>query len=835
MGHMPTTDQPDGAAGVPNTRAINAGTGLTGGGDLTTDRTLSLADTAVAPGVYTSANITVDQQGRITAAASGTGEVPSARTISTGLGLSGGGDLSANRTLAVVPDDLGEMVAVAVDGTTITGTGQSGDPLVAIGGGASSFDVLNVTDAPYLADNTGVTDCRAAIMSAIADAGANGGIVYFPPGTYMIDRSAVNAWAINFLYSNVTLQGVYGQSVIKLKTGISASPCAMVRMFEIENITIRDLVFDGNWGCSITRIDQASHGVTLPQATITVESTSPDGHAFPSSGTIYIETSAGLQTVTYTGTTGTTFTGCTGGTGYVTLGTPVGRIDDQEGLNHTFQGDPKNYGIWIRGAKNVTIENCIIRQTYGDGIWVGASDVNAHKYANDIKIKKNLIHSCARDGIAMAQRCEKVRIIENTIRWTVAEQVDTEPVNDPVRDVIIANNILEVWSARSLATRGANLSISVVGGRFTQSSQSDKARNFRIYGNTMDGGVLVQAANDVTIRDNRIVQDYDGESYPPIYIQMYSDDITVEANWVYRRTTGTGTPCITATYYAGGSINLQPRGIRIAGNFVYARNGAEGIVANSPSGTDYGSALSPGDSGTSTGVASTVVTDTSKAWAINQWQGFRVRMGNKHGTITSNTADTFTVQEWITELGDLFSAPAAVTAYEIYPGGGFVDIVGNFIDCTDNGWGAGAEGVHIKGDKVGTMVRVKGNQVMNATGAAYQVTATNVMPHVELSGNYADDLQATPTCTSLLGFTTPTNITTLVMHGNTRGTGIAAHQAGLVSGKWLISDGISKEWAGFGAPAFDTPIGSTYRRVDGGAGTSFYVNETGLAAGWAAK
>lgn len=50
---------------------ILAGTGLTGGGALTADRTLSLEDTAVTPGTYGSAThypqITVDQQGRVTA------------------------------------------------------------------------------------------------------------------------------------------------------------------------------------------------------------------------------------------------------------------------------------------------------------------------------------------------------------------------------------------------------------------------------------------------------------------------------------------------------------------------------------------------------------------------------------------------------------------------------------------------------------------------------------------------------------------------------------------------------------------------------------------------
>jgi hypothetical protein len=119
---------------VPASRVINAGTGLTGGGSLSADITIAVANggignaqldtTGVSAGTYGDGTnipvVTVNTVGRVTSLSTTplviSGYVPDSRQIVAGSGLSGGGNLDQDRTLAIdfssaTPEPLGAATA----------------------------------------------------------------------------------------------------------------------------------------------------------------------------------------------------------------------------------------------------------------------------------------------------------------------------------------------------------------------------------------------------------------------------------------------------------------------------------------------------------------------------------------------------------------------------------------------------------------------------------------------------------------------------------------------------------------------------------------------------
>lgn len=776
------------------------------------------------------------------------------------------------------------------------------------GGGGAGVNVQR-----FGALGNGITDDRAAIQAAIdAVAAIGGGLVYFPPGVYVVGRNGGNSYSLLINALNITLRGELARSWLQHPVGMPNAQVAIVQVNDTSHVLFDRMSFDGNWGNAVTQIASTTSNLSLPTGTLTVDDTSQ----FPSSGTLLLNTwAAGVvtqQTVTYTAKTATTFTGCSGGTGALLPRTKVGILDSNTGLNHVSQVDPKNHGIFVRGSTDVIINQCRFRDIYGDGVWLGASLSNNAAESRDVWMLACSTDITARNGVSLGGPASRVRLVDCVMTNIHSTAFDTEAPDGATRDIVLSGSHLGGWWNPSNPGFQSNSPLSIVGGGGqVDPSPAIFARSYRVTDCTIEGGVQIANAVDTVVRDSRIVCDFTGMSFCPIILQGAGDDVWITDNEIYVRTlNSSGVAANGGIAVASYNTELRPKGVHVARNRIHAKNGAVGIQVTSPGGTagTFGSSTSvtrsdyglvgghatattlqdttknwtPGEfvgatvqafigstpttavitgnnnntlnfaswsAGTPSGGAYGILgslKSTGAGWTTNQWQGFTVVSGGFIGVVTSNSSDTLNLYtgsdgiSWRTAQGDPGLVPA-VGGFVIRPTQGVVHVVDNEINLADDGNGAGGIGLQVTTTLAGSYVEAARNTVIHPAGPAIKVTANLSAPFasLELVDNVGRDFEPTTSLTSVVNLTLQTgtiatDFTRLVLRGN-RPEGVAVPAlSGVVAGQWLVEDGTTQRWAGFGAPAIVAPKGSAYYRVDGGAGTTLYVNETGTST-WAPK
>jgi hypothetical protein len=604
----------------------------------------------------------------------------------------------------------------------------------------------------------------------------------------------------------------------------------------------------GRQSSANTHVGVASDHAVLPQATVNVGNTV----AFPPSGQCFIDSDMGAQLVTYTGKTGTTLTGCTGGAGTIKVGNGVWGAGN--GLNQVTQRDAQNRAVWLYGkggdVVDVVISGLDIRQMYGDGIWMGGDGTGGGESraiggTRNVTIRDCTIDMCGRNGITISY-ATGVRIHDCKIGNVITTAIDTEPVNAQCTDVVIDGNVCSCWW-NPFVDPVKNV-LSIQGGVVTPPGEWNYAQAYRVTNNRLFGSVFISDALDVRVASNSIYCDFDGVSAPPIIVLMYTDDIWIEDNYLYGRSTDGGEQNVgviqVVRQLIDGVSATMPAGMHIRGNRIHARNGMDGISLAMPGG-------SGGFRGAATSVTGTTLVQTGAGWSANQFAGHQVVCGGVVGAILSNTSDTLSLATWHldavhgwTDARGQPQNPPAPGAYTIQPAGGLVEIADNVIDCVaSDGKPAGRYGISVDTTTtwnqffVDARIAIERNLIQggNPHGIHVFLYAPPPIKYLSVVGNYVFDNQPIPTCTHAVFFDSLTGafdpvaqVGKLVIRDNRAGDQVANNQGGISQGYWLVEDGPQPRFTGYGSPqnAIAAAVGATMLRNDGGAGSTFYVKES---------
>lgn len=268
--NKPTTVSASGLTdAVSTSRQVIAGSGLVGGGDLSSDRTFALDSSGVSAGTYGSATsvpaISVDALGRVTSATNAAiafpvtsvfgrtgnvvlggadisgalGYVPAnqSRSIAAGTGLIGGGDLSSDRILSLSNTGVTSGTygsATAIPQFTVDAQGRlttSGTVNVNITG-ALGYTPVNLAGDTMTGQLSLPTDGLVIGVNQVVATGGNLGVGTAAPGA-KLDVVSTGSDVQSRVYANNTT----GAAILNLTAGngVSSSRYAYTRFLNSES------------------------------------------------------------------------------------------------------------------------------------------------------------------------------------------------------------------------------------------------------------------------------------------------------------------------------------------------------------------------------------------------------------------------------------------------------------------------------------------------------------------------------------------------------------------------------------------------------------------------
>lgn len=461
------------AAKVATTRQVIAGTGMGGGGALSADVTLNVSygtsgttacvgndarlSNARTPSTHASTHATGGSdvltlgQAQITNLTTDlAARALGATTMTAGTGLTGGGDLSANRSFAVAYGTTSTTATVGNDARlsfTAAGTGATARTLQ-----NKLRDMVSVKDFGAVGD--GATDDRAAIQAAIDSCITLDRTLFFPSGVYVMS-SFTNAGAgiqIDLLTPANALRMEAESATIKSTTTTQAGFMFYVRGGEFQNVSLKGLTFDANLKAQVCfRHDEREQGFAVVevdkcvfQNAFGVENGVPVGvSSWKSSGGLELIGGYKFINITNCQFTNIKRSPLTALTDFETFGIGVG-VNQDGGLYY-----PQNTnvsGCYVADINNNQTAEVALNAN-ADGIKIfGGNSLGASYIASTATISNNHLVNC--QGRAIKIQNDESIIFGNTIRYAVRPIAGgTAQINCQLQSGIVSNNVFHYDAA----------------------------------------------------------------------------------------------------------------------------------------------------------------------------------------------------------------------------------------------------------------------------------------------------------------------------------------------------------------------------------------------------